>query len=86
MINYSLLMIGLLYIVLIFFVCFTVVHFVKLAIVGFQSFRKKPPAPKSPEKKVEKKVEPVYYIVEKKRAKRTSYSAPKEITFKETER
>lgn len=70
------------YIVLIFLVCFTLVHFIKLAAIGLKSLRRKP-EPKPPEKKVEKKVEPVYYIVEKKRAKRSSYSAPKEIMFKE---
>ena len=74
-------MIGLLYLVLIFLICFAIVHFIKLAALGFKSLRKKP-EPKPPEKKPEKKVEPVYYIVEKKRAKRT-YSAPKEIKFKD---
>lgn len=74
-------MIGLLYLILIFISCFALVHFCKLAVVGFKSLRKKP-EPKQVEKKIEKKVEPVYYIVEKKRAKR-SYSAPKEIQFKD---
>jgi len=74
-------MIGLVYLILVFLVCFTIVHFFKLAAVGFKSLRKKP-EPKPVEKKPEKKVEPVYYIVEKKRAKR-SYSAPKEIQFKD---
>lgn len=69
------------YIILIYLVCFALVHFLKLAAIGFKSLRKKP-EPKPPEKKPEKKPEPVYYIVEKKRAKR-SYSAPKEIQFKD---
>ena len=74
-------MIGLLYIILIYLVCFALVHLLKLASIGLKSLRKKP-EPKPPEKKPEKKPEPVYYIVEKKRAKR-SYSAPKEIQFKD---
>lgn len=77
-------MIGLLYLILIFLACFIIVHTVKLAVIGVKSLRKKPETPKEkPEKKPEKKPEPVYYIVEKKRAKRSSYSTPKEIKFKE---
>lgn len=52
---------------------------VKLAIVGIKTL-KKPPEVK-PEKP-EPKPEPVYYIVEKKRAKKANYSEPKEIKFK----
>lgn len=70
---------GLVYLILTFAACFALVHFIKLATIGFKSLRKKPAA-KPPEKK-EEKPEPVYYIVEKKRSKRT-YSTPKEITFK----
>ena len=73
--------IGLLYLFIIFFACFAIVAFFKLAALGMKSLRKKPEV-KPPEKKVEKKVEPVYYIVEKKRSKRT-YSQPKEIQFKD---
>lgn len=70
---------GFLYLVLTFVACFAFVHALKLAVVGFLSIkRKKEP---QPETKPEKKVEPVYYIVEKKRAKKT-YSEPKEIQFK----
>lgn len=68
---------GLVYILVTFVVCFALVHIIKLAVVGFFSLKKKP----SEEKKPEKKPEPVYYIVEKKRAKK-SYSDPKEIEFK----
>ncbi len=71
-------MLGLVYILVTFIVCFALVHVIKLAVVGFFSLKKKQP---EPEKKPEKKVEPVYYIVEKKRA-RKSYSEPKEIQFK----
>ena len=74
-------MIGLLYLILIFLACFAVVAILRLAALGIKSLRKKP-EPKPPEKKPEKKVEPVYYIVEKKRS-RKSYSAPKEIQFKD---
>ena len=70
-------MLGLVYILITFLVCFALVHVIKLAVVGFFSLKKKP----EPEKKPEKKAEPVYYIVEKKRA-RKSYSEPKEIQFK----
>lgn len=61
-----------------FLACFILVHGIHLAILGIK-FVKKPP------EKVEKpapKTEPVYYIVEKKRAKKATYSEPKEIKFK----
>ncbi|MDE6868627.1 MAG: hypothetical protein K2J83_05770 [Clostridia bacterium] len=76
--------IGILYLFLTFVICFILVHVVKLAYIGLKSVRKKPEAPKekpAPEPKP-KKPEPVYYIVEKKKAKK-SYSAPKEIQFKD---
>lgn len=72
-------MLGLVYLIITFVVCFAVVHIIKLAVVGFFSLKKKKQP--EPEKKPEKKAEPVYYIVEKKRAKK-SYSEPKEIQFK----
>jgi hypothetical protein len=71
-------LLGLLYMFLLFICCFAFVHILKLAFVGFKALRK-PKAKVEP--KPEKKVQPVYYIVEKKRAKR-SYSEPKEIEFK----
>lgn len=71
-------MLGLVYILVTFIVCFALVHVIMLAVVGFFSLKKKPP---EAEKKPEKKPDPVYYIVEKKRAKKT-YSEPKEIEFK----
>lgn len=72
-------LLGLLYLILTFAACFALVHLVKLAFVGFKSLkRKKEP---QPEPEPEKKSEPVYYIVEKKRA-RKSYSQPREIQFK----
>lgn len=71
---------GLVYIILTFAVCFTAVHIIKLSVVGFLSLKKKKEP--APEPKPEKKNEPVYYIVEKKRAKK-NYSQPREIQFKE---
>ncbi|MDE7086879.1 MAG: hypothetical protein K2O67_01675 [Clostridia bacterium] len=71
---------GFLYLILTFVICFTAVHVIKLTVIGFFSFkRKKEP---KPEKKPAKKPEPVYYIVEKKRAKKSTYTEPREIKFK----
>lgn len=68
--------IGILYLLLTFLICFILVCVVKLAILGIK-YLKKPQ-----EVKPEPKPEPVYYIVEKKRAKKANYSEPKEIKFK----
>ena len=73
-----------------FLFCFIVVHFLLLAKIGWQASlnaektkteeqKQETPAPKNKER------EPIYYIVEKKRAKpkaRTIYSEPKEFRFK----
>ncbi|MGN0823533.1 MAG: hypothetical protein ACI4MB_00535 [Candidatus Coproplasma sp.] len=69
---------GFLYLILTFAFCFIVVHFIKLALVGFLSLKEK----KQPPPKPEKKSEPVYYIVEKKKPRKATYSEPKEIEFK----
>ena len=78
--------IGILYLFLTFVICFILVHLVRLAYLGLKSVRRKAEPPKEKEKPAPepkpKKPEPVYYIVEKKRAKK-SYSAPKEIQFKD---
>ena len=77
--------IGVLYLFLTFIVCFILVHVIKLAYIGLLSLKKKPEPPKEKEKEKEKpapKPQPVYYIVEKKRTKKTVYSNPKEIEFK----
>lgn len=77
--------IGVLYLFLTFIVCFILVHVIKLAYIGLLSLKKKPEPPKEkePEKaKPAPKPQPVYYIVEKKRTKKTAYSDPKEIEFK----
>lgn len=68
---------GFVYLLLTFLFCFILVHLVKLAALGLISVKKPP----EEEKKPEPKPEPVYYIVEKKRTKK-SYSNPKEIEFK----
>ena len=70
--------IGLLYLFLTFLVCFILVHLLKLAYLGI-TYLKKPP--EKQEKPTPEK-EPVYYIVEKKRAKKAKYSEPKEFQFK----
>lgn len=61
-----------------FLLCFILVHFIKLAYLGILSLKKPP----REEKKAAPKPEPVYYIVEKKRAKKSTYAEPKEIEFK----
>ena len=70
--------IGILYLLLTFLFCFILVHLIKLAYLGVSSIKKPPKA----EEKPTPKKEPVYYIVEKKRAKKANYSDPKEIEFK----
>lgn len=72
--------IGILYLFLTFLLCFILVHLIKLAYLGILSV-KKPPEPQKTEEKPTPKAEPIYYIVEKKRS-RKSYSDPKEIQFK----
>ena len=76
--------IGALYLFLTFIICFILVHVIKLAYIGLKSLKKKPePPPPQPKKeKPEPKPEPIYYIVEKKRSRKSSYSEPKEIKFK----
>ena len=69
---------GILYLFLTFLFCFILVHLIKLAYIGIKSLKKPAVAE---EKKPAPKPEPVYYIGEKKRSKKT-YSDPKEIKFK----
>lgn len=70
-------LIGILYLFLTFAICFILVHVAKLAMLGIKSLKKPPEIEKEPEPKPE----PVYYIVERKRTKK-SYSNPKEFEFK----
>ena len=70
---------------LLFGICFLLVHLSKLIRLGWEN--RATPAKPTPEKE-EKKApattpqEPVYYIVEKKRRAKTSFSEPKQIRFK----
>lgn len=71
---------GLVYLILTFALCFTVVHLIHLAVIGLNSMKKKredKPAPPP------KKSQPVYYIVEKKKPRKSTYSSPREIEFKD---
>lgn len=72
--------IGILYLFLTFLLCFILVHLIKLAYIGIKSLNA--PEPKEETKKPAPAPEPVYYIVEKKRARKASYSEPKEFKFK----
>ena len=80
---------GIVWATLLFILCFLLVHIARLARMGWkyrktQNAPEKPPAP-APEKKAhaeEKPQEPIYYIVEKKRRAKTTFSEPKQIRFK----
>ena len=78
---------GILWLAVIFSVCFLGVHIARLVKFGWL-YQKKSEPPKPAEEKQEKapepkpSAEPVYYIVERKRKSRQSYSEPKEIRFK----
>lgn len=73
---------GFLYLILTFIFCFVVVHVAKLAAIGFLSLKGKRQKQTPPPPKPEKKAEPVYYIVEKRKQRKATYSEPKEIQFK----
>ena len=78
---------GILWLVVLFGVCFLAVHIAKLVKCGWL-YQKKEDPPKPTEEKKEKapepkpSAEPVYYIVERKRKTRQSYGEPKQIRFK----
>ncbi len=74
---------GLVYLILIFLLCFTAVHIVKLTAIGFKSMKKKKEPKPEPKPVKVKAPEPVYYIVEKKRSRKATYSEPKQIKFKD---
>ena len=80
---------GVIALFILFMICFVLVHIAQLVNVGWNAQRKpqhknieadepkeKPPA-KPPTNQ-----EPVYYIVERKRRAKSSYSEPKQIRFK----
>ncbi|MBQ8308972.1 MAG: hypothetical protein IJX96_03970 [Clostridia bacterium] len=81
-------LLGILWLVLLFIACFICVHITRLVKFGWLYQRRpyeKPKPPEQTEKKAPEKTpsaEPVYYIVERKRKTRQSYSEPKEIRFK----
>ena len=70
---------GILYLFLTFLLSFILVHAIHLVILGIKFTR----IPRKKEEKPTPKQEPIYYIVEKKRAKKATYSDPKEIRFKD---
>jgi hypothetical protein len=76
--------IGAFSLLILFGVCFLLIHIVKLIKIGWLAQKKnsseqkeeeKTPAPSSAQ-------EPVYYIVERKRRTKSSYGEPKRIRFK----
>lgn len=72
---------GILYLFLTFLFCFILVVIIKLIYLGIISLKK--PAVQEEKKPTPPKAEPVYYIVEKKRSRKASYSEPKKIEFKD---
>lgn len=75
---------GFFYTALIFLCSFAAVCFAKLAKTGLDSLKQRPgEKPEKSDGRDEKsdKPQPVYYIVEKKRARRASYGRPREIKF-----
>ena len=79
---------GALSILFLFFFCFLCVHIAKYAKLGWQSQNKKNTPKKPPEtppkqEKPAENGEPIYYIVERKKARaKHRYSEPREIRFK----
>ena len=76
---------------LLFLISFAIVHLAKYAKIGWQARETppkiEPPPQAEPPKKEEKPApssEPIYYIVERKKARtKHRYSEPREIRFKE---
>ncbi|MBQ7879766.1 MAG: hypothetical protein IJ317_03855 [Clostridia bacterium] len=80
---------GVIWATVLFIICFFAVHIARLASLGRQAQKRmqQDETPQKPAEPPEKKAprqdgEPIYYIVEKKRRAKTSFSAPKEIKFK----
>ena len=74
---------GAVYTVILFAICFFIVHLLRLALYGYRTVRKKPSGKEEKPEKPEKASEPVYYIVERKKKRpKSEYSDPKRITFK----
>ena len=76
--------VGIVWLILLFLLCFALVHVLRLARLG-QAYRKSentPQAPPPPPPPQEKPSEPIYYIVEKKKRLKSSLGEPKRINFK----
>lgn len=79
--------VGFLLSILLFGICFLGTHLFKLAKYGWEKVQEPPnkqtPPQKPQEKAPAKEQEPIYYVIERKRKKpKTTYSEPKQITFK----
>ncbi len=77
--------VGALSLILLFALCFLLIHTIKLIKLGWLSQRKREETQKKEEEKAPAQSsaqEPVYYIVERKRRTKSSYSEPKRIRFK----
>ena len=78
---------GIIWLTLLFLLCFAFVHIARLVAFG-QKYRKQPPPsepqkPPPPEKKAPPQAEePIYYIVERKKRTKATYGEPKRIHFK----
>lgn len=79
---------GVMWLIALFTACFLFVHLTRLVRFGWL-YQKQPREERKPPEQAEKKtpetppsVQPVYYIVERKRKTRQSYGEPKEIRFK----
>ena len=76
--------IGAFSLLVLFGVCFLLIHIVKLIKIGWLAQKKNAPEQKEEEKTPapSSAQEPVYYIVERKRRTKSSYGEPKRIRFK----
>lgn len=82
---------GIFWLLFLFGCCFFTVHLIRLARIGQKHLRQtQTPTEHKPPVKAEKEKtpaqeparEPIYYIVERKRKTKSSFSDPKEIRFK----
>ncbi|MBQ2702172.1 MAG: hypothetical protein IJF64_04190 [Clostridia bacterium] len=82
---------GCIWLILLFFFTFILVHLTKLVRLGWEHTLTKPKPtteqkqekPKPQEKAPAKPQEPIYYVIERKRKKpKTAYTEPRQITFK----
>lgn len=76
---------GAVWLTVLFLLCVILVHGAKLAKIGYRTLHKKLP-PAKPAPKPQPKPEPVYFLVERKKTRRTKtkteYTPPKEIKFR----